>query len=205
MGRSGRSFVPNPLISKEEDPERLIRLVADKLDNFDPINVATAFSKFGKLSGHRSFPRNIAADDGFRGLLMLARDMCAEGRLQAQAVANIIHAVSQMSEAGKLAAADARVQDALRALEQRVVRVAPDMDPQNAANIWWAYAKLERMPGDLARAALEAAVVRVGPDMNGQDVANSWWAYATLEQEPGCEARAALEAAVARVGPGMNA
>jgi len=159
--------------------------VADEHPNFNDVNVATAFSKLGKLCGHRSFPRNIAADDGFRGLLVRAGDMCAEGRLQAQAVANIIHALAKMSEAGKIAAADEGVQDALGALDERVVRVAPGMEPQAAANIWWAYATLDWEPGAEARAGLEAAVVRVAPGMNGQDVANIWWAYATLNSELG--------------------
>jgi len=35
----------------------------------------------------RSFPLNIAADDRFRGMLLLARDMCADGRLNSQGVA----------------------------------------------------------------------------------------------------------------------
>ena len=59
--------------------------------------MATAFSNFGKLCGHRSFPRNIAADDGFRGLLVRAGAMCPEGRLQARELANIIHAVAKLT------------------------------------------------------------------------------------------------------------
>jgi hypothetical protein len=39
--------------AKEEDPERLLRLVSARLDNFDPINLATAFSKFGKICRSR--------------------------------------------------------------------------------------------------------------------------------------------------------
>jgi len=68
-GRSGQSLVMNNLVLQEECPERLLHLVADKLDNFDAVNVSTAFSRFGKLCRHRSFPRNIAADDGFRRLM----------------------------------------------------------------------------------------------------------------------------------------
>jgi len=196
--------VPNRLISEEEDPQRLLLLVADKLDNFDHINVATAFSKLGKLRASGSFPRNIAADDGFRGLMGLARAMCADGRLQAQAVANIIHAVSKMSAAGKLDAADADVQDTLTALEQRVVRVASDMESQNVSNTVYSFAVLGREPGAEALAALEFAVMRVGPDMVPQAVANTAWSFATLGLMPGAEARTALEAAVMRVGPGMN-
>jgi len=118
----------NGRVSREEDPERLLRLVADELPNFNDVNVATAFSKFGKLCHSGSFPRNIAADDRFRGLLLQARDMCANGRLSARHFSNIWHAVAKMSAAGKLATVDADVEDTLSVLEQRVVRVATDMN-----------------------------------------------------------------------------
>ena len=178
-GGKGRSFVPNHLISKEEDPERLLHLVADKLDNFDHVNVATAFVQFGRRSGSSSFPRNIAADDSFRGLMARARAMCADGRLQARELANLTHAVAKMSAAGKLATADAGVEDMLTALEQRVVLVASGMNSQEVANSIWSHATLGRSPGAEAWTALEAAVVRVGPGMNEQGVANTLWGVAT--------------------------
>ena len=191
----------NRLITQEESPEGLLCLVAEELGNLNDVNVSTAFSKLGKLCRSRSFPRNVAADDRFRGLTVLARDMCADGRLQAQAVANITHAVGKMSAAGKLAADDADVQDTLAALEGRVVLVAPHMEPQNVSNAIWAFATLGWEPGAEARAALEAAVERVGARMNPQNAANAAWSFATLGWEPGAEARAALEAAVVRVAP----
>jgi len=41
-----------------------------------------------------SFPRNIVADQPcFRGLMLLARDMCGDGRLQARELSNIWHGV----------------------------------------------------------------------------------------------------------------
>ena len=93
---------------------------------------------------------------------------------------------------------------ALAALEAAVVRVGPDMDPQAAGNIWWAFATLGREPGAEARVALEAAAVRVSPDMVPQAAANTAWSFAALGLMPGAEARAALEVAVVRVGPIMN-
>jgi len=196
----------NRLISQAEDPEGLLRLVADELPNFDDVNVSTAFSKLGRLCGSRSFPRNIAADHRFRGLMVSLRDLCADGQLQAQAVANITHAVSKMSAAGKLATDDAGVQGTLAALEQRVVRVASDMKPQEVSNTAYGFALVGWDPGAEARAALEAAVVRVAPDpdMVPQNVSNVLWALATLGWEPGAEARAALEAAVVREARGMK-
>ena len=130
--------------------------------------------------------------------------MCADGRLQAQAVANITHAVGKMSAAGKLAADDADVQDTLAALEGRVVLVASHMKPQEVSNTAYAFAALKRMQGAETRAALEAAVMRVAPDMKPQETANVAWSFATLGLIPGAEARAALEAAVVRVGPDMT-
>ena len=104
------------------------RGLADELPNFNDVNVATAFSTFNKLCGSRSFPLNIAADDGFRGLMARARTMCADGRLKARELANLTHAVAKMSAAGKLAAADADVRNMLVALEQRAVLVASVMN-----------------------------------------------------------------------------
>ena len=199
----GRAIALNKRIVTEATPEGLLRLVADELPNFNDVNVSTAFSTFNKLRGSKSFPRNIAADDGFRGLMALARTMCADGRLDLQAVANIVHAVAKMSAAGKLATADSGVQDTLAALEQRVVRVASDMEPQGVSNTVYSFAVLGRQPGAETRAALEAAVVRESPDMVPQAVANTAWSYATLGLMPRAKARAALQAAVARVGPGM--
>jgi len=194
----------NGLISREGDPESLLRLVADELPKFNDVNVATALSKFGKLCHLKSYPRNIAADDRFRGLMLRARDMCDDGRLQARELSNIWHAVAKIGSAGKLAIDDADVQEALAAMEHRAVLVASGMQPQHFSNWIWSYGTLGRMPGAEAWTALEAAVVRVGPSMAPQALSNTVWSYATLGLMPGAEARAALEVAVVRVGPGMK-
>ena len=195
--------VLNGLISQEGCPERLLRLVVDRLGTFDHIHVANALSKFGEICGSMSFPRNIAADDGFHGLLVLARDMCADGRLQAGQVSSITHAMAKMSAAGALVTDD--ILSTLAVLEPRTVLVASDMNPQGAATWIWSYATLGLMPGAEARVALEAAVVRVGPDMDPVHVSTTLWSFATLGWEPGTEARAVLEAAMVRVGPSMDA
>ena len=64
---------------------------------------------------------------------------------------------------------------ALAGLEAAVVRVGPGMDPQAAANSWWAFATLGLTPGAAAQAALEAAVVREARDMKPQEVSNTSW------------------------------
>jgi len=162
-GGRARAIALNGRISQtEKDPEGLLRLVGEELPNFSGVNMSTAFSKLGSLCGSRSFPGDVAAIDNFRRLMAQACAMCADGRLDVQAVANIIHAVSKMSVAGKLAAADANVQDMLTALEQQVVLVASNMASQNVSNTVYAFAVLGRTPGAQARAALEAAVGRVG-------------------------------------------
>jgi len=86
-----------------------------------------------------------------------------------------------------------------------VVRLGPDMMPQQVSNTVHASSKLGRSPGGEARAALEAAVVRVGPRMNAQDVSSTVFSYAKLGRVPGAKAWTALEAAAGRVAPGMNA
>jgi hypothetical protein len=208
-GRGGggdmqRAIALNRLISQEEDPRGLLCLLDDELPNFNNVNVATAFSIFGRLCGSTSFPRDIVADVRFRELMDLAQIMCADGRLKARELANVTHAVSRMSAAGKLAADDADVMDLLAAMEEQVVLVASGMEPQGVANTVYAFAALGREPGAAALAALEAAVVRVGPGMDPQHVANVWWSYAKLELMPGAEAQAALEAAVVRQAPGRG-
>jgi hypothetical protein len=71
----------NGLISRQGGPERLLRLIADELPNFNDVNVATAFSKLSKICGFWLFPRDIAADDRFRRLMLLAGEMCGNGLL----------------------------------------------------------------------------------------------------------------------------
>ena len=144
-GGMARAIALNGRISQlDNDPEGLLRLVGEEHPNFNDVNVSTVFSKLGRLCGSRSFPRNIAADDSFRGLMKQARAMCADGRLQARELANLTHAVAKMSAAGKLAAADAGLQDVLTALEQRIVLVASDMAPQGVSNTVYAFAVLGR-------------------------------------------------------------
>jgi hypothetical protein len=109
-----------------------------------------------------------------------------------------------MSAAGRLATADAGVKGTLAALEQRLVRVAVDMKPQEVSNTAYGFALLGREPGVETRAALEVAVAQQARDMKPQEVSNTSWAFATLRLTPGAETRAALEAAVVRVAPSME-
>ena len=53
-------------------------LLGDELHHLDGVNVAAAFRRLAQLA--RSFPRSIAADDGFRALTRCARGMCDDGR-----------------------------------------------------------------------------------------------------------------------------
>jgi hypothetical protein len=97
-----RAVALNLRLSREENPEGLLRLLGAELPDFNDINVATVFSMLGKLCcGSRSFPRNIAADARFCRLTALAREMCADGRLEARQLANIVHAVAKMSAVGR--------------------------------------------------------------------------------------------------------
>jgi hypothetical protein len=90
------------------------------------------------------------------------------------------------------------------ALELAAGRVAPEMNPQNVANVMWAFSKLERMPDDKTWAALETAAGRVAPEMNPQNVANTMGALSKLERMPDDKTWAALELAAGRVAREMN-
>jgi hypothetical protein len=100
--------------SWETTLDGLLRLIGDEVDTFDHIHVPTAFHRLGKLSsasaaaaaaararlfhdeGASAAAVALADDDGFKALLVLARVMCADGRLKAQGVANVVHAVATM-------------------------------------------------------------------------------------------------------------
>lgn len=84
------------------------------------------------------------------------------------------------------------------ALNDAALREAHEMNPQELANTMWAYATLEKFPGDDILEALEEAVCGMAQNMNGQDTSKITWAYAKLEREPATATRAALEEAAAR-------
>jgi hypothetical protein len=133
--------------------------MADELPNLNDVNVATAFSNLGKLRESESFPRNIAADDRFRQLMLRARAMCADGRLgrfKAREMSNVTHAIAKMSGAGRLDTNDMDVKGLLAALEQRAVLVASGMNSHDVSHTVYAFASLGWEPGAEARVALEA-------------------------------------------------
>jgi len=147
------------------------------------------------------------ADEGFRSLVVLARVMCADGRLGAQGLSNVLHALASMHARGVLSVdGDAtNLRGLVAALERATPRLSKKMTSQAAANAIWALATMRWELGADAWDALEAAVVRLGGargSMNGQEVANVLWAYATFGWDLAEETWSALDGAVTSVAGG---
>lgn len=174
----------NARISRERTVDGLLRLIGNEIHNFDHIHVPTAFHRLGKLCASLSStspsisssststsspppppvvppaarPRrlHLADDDNFKALLLLARVMCDDGRLGAQGVSNVVHALATVSAShtrapprtstsastsrmstttSPLISADLPlVFDALSALEDATRRVAREMTSQAGIN-----------------------------------------------------------------------
>jgi hypothetical protein len=152
---------------------------------------------------HDLSPQHLMADEAFQGLLRRARDFAREGMFPARNLANTLHSVAKLCAARRVDVTDGAVEETLEALETAVVRVAASINPQELANIVWAYATLGRAPKPETWRALESAAVRVAPSMKPQELANTVWAYATLGRATEPETWRALETAAARVVAGM--
>merc|ERR1719247_2122609 len=81
----------------------------------------------------------------------------------------------------------------LAELEEAIVRVAPDMNPQGVANTIWAYGALGVPPSPQVMDELEAALRRVVTDMTPQALYNIVWAYSKFGLWPRPETLDALE------------
>ena len=194
-------------ISRAECARDILSIIADKLNDMNYVNVSTAFNRLGKLSKTLDFSTlDLAANGDFRELLGLTRELAKEGNFGVQAVANTMHGIARLHEAGRLEATDGSVDGTLAALEAEVVRVAPDATSQHVSIILWSYAKLGRTPNDQTWEALENALERVlldfVPSLAGSgiphdvkplEVRHVMWSYATLGRMPGSNAWAALE------------
>ena len=58
-------------------------------------------------------------------------------------------------------------------------------NPQNLANMLWAYATLETQPGPALMKAASTRMLELLPQSKPQALANMAWAFATLGHNPG--------------------
>jgi hypothetical protein len=176
--------------------------------SLDRVHVATALVKIARLTrdgggdagaealarGEHRRENRLASSETYAALVETARAMCADGRFDARATANAIHAVAKTFTA-----------EPSRRIEKAANRKSGSFDDAFAPS----YSRGDRdvsardaLPANVYRlvAALEARVVDVAPDMTPQAVANALWGFATARWELGEESWQALQARTARCG-----
>ena len=95
---------------------------------------------------------------------------------------------------------------ALQAASQHAADTLADSNPQNLANILWAFATMDITPPDTLMGGAIERFVELLPAYNPQGIANSLWAFATLGYFPGRPLLPALGAVpAARLRPCMPA
>ena len=206
--------------SKKEDARSEKEKASELRASLDRVHVAAALVKISKLmtSGDadgaeggneepheepRSFrgaeKNALASSETYAALVATAKAMCADGRFDARATANAIHAVaktfasSPSSRGGDPSFNPSRLGGSFDAHNG-------SFDAQSAA----AFSARDALPANAygLMAALEARVADVAEDMSPQAVANALWGFATARWELGEESWRALQAQVVRRGGG---
>ena len=177
--------------------------------SLDRVHVATALVKIARLTrdgggdagaealarGERGRENRLASSETYAALVETARAMCADGRFDARATANAIHAVAKTFTA-----------EPSRRIEKAANRKSGSFDdafaPSYSRGDVSDVSARDALPANVYRlvAALEARVVDVAPDMTPQAVANALWGFATARWELGEESWQALQARTARCG-----
>ena len=132
----------------------------------------------------------LASSETYAALVETARGMCVDGRFDARATANAIHAVAKTFAAEPSRQSHFSKNSFSHGDEDVSAVSARDALPANVYRLV---------------AALEARVVDVARDMTPQAVANALWGFATARWELGEESWQALQAQTARCGEGTTA
>ena len=210
-------------VGKKRDEETSIETKRKKLRaSLDAVHVAAALVKIGKLACEgdtRDVSRELRSPT-YGALVETARAMCADGRFDARATANVAHAAaktfvssfaasssssrcsssaSSESSESRFFFGDAHGNLAKRRNADGVVVDVHETVYQNADP---ALSARDALPANVygLMAALEARVVAVAEDMSPQAVANALWGFATARWELGEESWRALQTQVARRG-----
>lgn len=194
--------------------------------DLDKVHVAAAFVKIGKLvsSGYNDSESNcennskelLTSSKAFIELVQLAKTMCADGRLNARATANIIHAIAKtansgvwsggfLDEAGDDEAIDNESIETIGDI--RTSRLSNLHDTASGVGISGDYSNMDVSTREVLPAnvyglvtALEQRVEKVANAMTPQAVANTLWGFGSLRWELGDDSWDALQAAVVRCG-----
>ena len=172
----------NRHILESSSTGELCELIEARAEEFDSINVATAFRKL--LQSRRDgVPRGVAER---ASQALEAAALRRMHTFEAQAVANILHIMAKT----RYRPWDPAL---VQKLEERAEAVAGTFTPQELANTMCAYATMGREPGAGVMRELEGRAEALAGTFNPQDVANTLWAYATMGREPGAGVMRELE------------
>eukprot|EP00884_Botryococcus_braunii_P015817 jgi/Botrbrau1/2919/Bobra.0036s0052.1 len=157
--------------------QRVLDVVAESVESFDEVNVATALHRLAKLqppnsSGNQS---PIVFTPQFRELVFAIKRLLK--RFESQAVSNTMWAFATLSFYPD--------NDLLDQLAHHAASIISTFRPQATSNTLWAFAKLGYTP---CEPLLRAAAAQMTLDLTKsvpQDISNGLWAYATLRQYPG--------------------
>jgi hypothetical protein len=179
--------------------------------SLDRVHVATALVKIARLTrdgggdagaealarGEHRRENRLASSETYAALVETARAMCADGRFDARATANAIHAVAKTFTAEPSRRSHGAHRKSGSFDERDAVFFAPSFSRGDGD-----VSARDALPANVYRlvAALEARVVDVARDMTPQAVANALWGFATARWELGEESWRALQAQVARCG-----
>ena len=189
--------------------------------SLDAVHVAAALVKIGKLACEGD-TRDVSGElrsSTYGALVETARAMCADGRFDARATANVAHAiaktfVSSTSKNSHRSSPESSFQSsesrfgnlAYGNLAKRTSgdNVVSDGVVSQTVFTDQTFSARDALPANVygLMAALEARVVAVAEDMSPQAVANALWGFATARWELGEESWEALQTQVARCGGG---
>ncbi|KAK9812353.1 hypothetical protein WJX73_004610 [Symbiochloris irregularis] len=159
--------------------QQVLDVVAESVNVFDEVNVATALHRLAKLQPHNpgAQPSPVIYADHFQQLVLAIKRQLH--RFEAQAVSNTLWAFATLAYYPD--------DEVLDRLADHAATIIHTFRPQATSNTLWAFAKLAYTP---CKALLEAAAQQIVCDLSKsvpQDISNTIWAYATLRHHPGQE------------------
>ena len=167
------------LLAAARSGEYLCAMVVERLQDFDAVNAATAYKSLLLMRSARDMRTACdtrARNEALVSLEKVLRDQHVQA-FGARDCANTLHTLAKTQGWRPCP-------DLMCALESRALQVQGDFNPQDIANMLWAFATLGRQPEDALVAWLSERALQVQGAFNPQDIANTLWAFATLERQP---------------------
>ena len=160
----------NKLIIDATGARELLGLHGQHGPSFNDVNLATCWSRLGRVRGpERSWLRS---DDGTRLLALREQTTDQVRTLGARQLSNTAHAIAKLDLRGTAWGI------LWKDLEGAALARRSEFEPQNLANLAWAFATAGRATHALLDAVAEESAGRVR-DFEPQHLANTAWAFAT--------------------------